>query len=127
MLEFWKRKEKYVALKWGMIGFEEEQVDRPQYKGVEQASYINGQTMTYFSPKVKEFYMIRAFSIIVSLALVVIGAVVSIYVIKYELYLTAAKDYAQLIASVLNSIQITIFNLIYNEIAIRLTKNENHR
>lgn len=27
-LEFWKRKEKMTAMKWGMIGFEEEEQDR---------------------------------------------------------------------------------------------------
>ena len=29
MLEFWKRKEKLTVLEWGMIGFEDEEVDRP--------------------------------------------------------------------------------------------------
>ena len=29
MLEFWKRKEKLTALEWGMIGFEDEEVNRP--------------------------------------------------------------------------------------------------
>lgn len=29
MLEFWKRKEKMTAIEWGMIGFEDEEVNRP--------------------------------------------------------------------------------------------------
>ena len=33
-LEFWKRKEKMTAMKWGMIGFEEEEQDRFCYATV---------------------------------------------------------------------------------------------
>ena len=33
-LEFWKRKEKMTAMKWGMIGFEEEEQDRFRYATV---------------------------------------------------------------------------------------------
>jgi hypothetical protein len=29
MLEFWKRKEKRIALQWGTIDFENNEVDRP--------------------------------------------------------------------------------------------------
>jgi hypothetical protein len=29
MLEFWKRKEKLTAMKWGMIDFEKNEVTRP--------------------------------------------------------------------------------------------------
>jgi hypothetical protein len=29
VLEFWKRKEKLTALKWGMIDFEKDEVSRP--------------------------------------------------------------------------------------------------
>jgi hypothetical protein len=127
MLEFWKRREKYTAMRWGMVGFESEQVDRPQYKGTEEPSYINGAPMTYFSPKYQKYLITRAFTIIISLAVFVLGAVVSIYVIRHELYLTMVGQYAQLVASVLNSIQITIFNIIYGIVATKLTNNENHR
>jgi hypothetical protein len=33
-LEFWKRREKYTAMKWGMIGFEEEEEARPSFYGL---------------------------------------------------------------------------------------------
>jgi hypothetical protein len=29
MLEFWKRKEKLTVLEWGMIGYEDEEQNRP--------------------------------------------------------------------------------------------------
>jgi hypothetical protein len=32
MLEFWKRKEKMVAMEWGMLGFEDAEITRPGEK-----------------------------------------------------------------------------------------------
>jgi hypothetical protein len=29
MLEFWKRQEKFTAMKWGMVGFEDSEITRP--------------------------------------------------------------------------------------------------
>jgi hypothetical protein len=33
MLEFWKRDEKFIALEWGMLGFEDTEIDRPEFFG----------------------------------------------------------------------------------------------
>jgi hypothetical protein len=127
MLEYWKRTEKYTALEWGMIGFEEAEVDRPEFSGTRQASYINGSESTYFPPKARDNLMAQSFSIIGSLALVVLGGVISIYVIRSELYKTALGSYSQVVASIMNSVQITIFNIIYSMLADYLTEKENHR
>jgi anoctamin-10/anoctamin-7 len=48
-MEFWKRRQSTASLKWGSSGFEEEEQDRPQFKGEQINSYIDGQPMTYFS------------------------------------------------------------------------------
>ncbi len=42
MLEYWKRNESTVALKWGMSDFESTETDRPEYIGEEIVSYIDG-------------------------------------------------------------------------------------
>ncbi len=36
-------------------------------------------------------------------------------------------DYSQIVASVLNSVQIFVFNYLYNYVASALTLQENHR
>ena len=33
--EFWKRDEKRIAMLWGIVGFEQEEEQRPQFKGVD--------------------------------------------------------------------------------------------
>lgn len=127
MLEYWKREEKYTAMKWGMIDFEEEQVDRPQFQGDIIKSYIDGSTMRYFSPRTHAYRIKQSIVIIIIMACIVISAVVSIYVMRYYLYMSYLKSYAQYIASIVNSVQITIFNIIYENVAVQLTDMENHR
>lgn len=127
MLEFWKRTEKITAMKWGTIGFEDEQRDRPEFEGQTRVSFINGSQITYFPPHERSKIMAQSFSIIGTLALIVLGAVSAIYVIRRILYDTDVSLYAQFIASIANSVQITIFNIIYGKLADYLTDMENHR
>eukprot|EP00604_Paraphysomonas_vestita_P002458 CAMPEP_0174818240 /NCGR_PEP_ID=MMETSP1107-20130205/886_1 /TAXON_ID=36770 /ORGANISM="Paraphysomonas vestita, Strain GFlagA" /LENGTH=612 /DNA_ID=CAMNT_0016029841 /DNA_START=325 /DNA_END=2163 /DNA_ORIENTATION=+ len=127
MLEFWKREEKFTALQWGMLGFEDTQIDRPEFFGEELPSYIDGALTTYYPPKKRQTLMAQSFALIGSLAAIVLGAVISIYVIRSALYETVVGDYSQIVASVMNSIQITIFNIIYSQLADHLTEKENHR
>ena len=47
-LEFWKRKESFHAMKWGMVGYEEEEQDRPQFVGELRKSPVDGRQYLYF-------------------------------------------------------------------------------
>jgi len=53
MLEFWKRKESTKAMEWGMTGYEEEERDRPEFRGKTIRSYIDGSPLTYYPPENK--------------------------------------------------------------------------
>jgi hypothetical protein len=48
--EYWKRYNSCIALEWGMSTFEDEEVERPEYKGEEIMSPIDGSKIRYFSP-----------------------------------------------------------------------------
>ena len=81
-LEYWKRKEKTYAMKWGMIGFEEEEQVRPQFKGIKTISPINGSPLLYFPSYQKGRRMAMTTSITFGSILVVIGAVACIFALK---------------------------------------------
>jgi hypothetical protein len=49
-LEFWKRKEKFYAMKWGTLGFESTEQDRPEFEGTPSFSPVTGRPMIYFPP-----------------------------------------------------------------------------
>lgn len=127
MLEFWKRKEKTIAMKWGTLGFEETEVDRPDFKGKYIESFIDGSQIRYFSTKERKFLLVQSFLGIATLIMLVVGIVVSIYVIRYAIAGDVGDSDAQTIASVANAVQIQVVNYIYSMIAYALSERENHR
>lgn len=65
-------------------------------------------------------------SIVLSLIAVVIGVVASIYTLRFSLQSRLGST-ASVIASILNTLEITLFNIVYSRIAVVLTDSENHR
>eukprot|EP00607_Mallomonas_marina_P002350 CAMPEP_0182425280 /NCGR_PEP_ID=MMETSP1167-20130531/11642_1 /TAXON_ID=2988 /ORGANISM="Mallomonas Sp, Strain CCMP3275" /LENGTH=733 /DNA_ID=CAMNT_0024605807 /DNA_START=65 /DNA_END=2266 /DNA_ORIENTATION=- len=121
MQEFWKRREKYSAMRWGMIGFENNQKDRAEFRGKIEISYTDGQPHLYYPTKSTRNMSMCTTLVVLMIIFLVIAAVVGIYALRYLQILN------QIAASVVNSAQIQIFNLIYSFVADRLTEMENHR
>eukprot|EP01039_Chlorochromonas_danica_P017383 gene17383-20720_t len=86
---FWKRKEKTLALDWGMIDFERNEHDRPDYQGDVIPSFIDGSPMRYFPSNEQNRRLCLSVVSIVGLVLLVTGVVVGIYLMRYFL---AASD-----------------------------------
>ena len=127
--EHWIRAEKTFAMQWGMYGYETSEADRPQFYGETIKSLVNGKEMVHFSHRKANELLRYSVSIIGSLILLVIGTTASVYVARNAMAADGGVfgiD-ADTIASVINSIQITIFNAIYSKVAKRLTDQENHR
>jgi hypothetical protein len=128
MLEYWKRQEVSTALAWGMADFEQNEQDRPEFIGETMKSPINGRDITHQPTNIKRRIMVMSQVVIGSFISMVIGVVAGIYVFRF--YLQKQNDtseYASTIASVLNTIQIMVFNAIYQLVATKLTDLENHR
>jgi hypothetical protein len=125
-LKYWSREESFRALEWGMIGFESTELERPQFKGDLISSPVNGQFELWYPAQKKALKMTKSYTIIISMIMLVVATVVGIYVIRFSLEKTMGSD-ASTVASILNSIQITIFNLIYSELAVYLNNSENHK
>lgn len=85
MLEFWKRKEKYQSLQWGTLNFEATELDRADFKGKLITSFIDGSQIKYFPTPTRAWYMTQSFLAIAALILLVVGVVVSIYIIRYTI------------------------------------------
>jgi hypothetical protein len=49
-IEFWKRKQSTLSLKWGMSGYEETETTRPEFFGADSKSPVDGSPVIYFSP-----------------------------------------------------------------------------
>lgn len=132
MLEFWKRKEKYTAMRWGMIGFEEEEEDRPQFEGTVRRSPVTGHPYLYFSADERFKRVARSGATIAGLIVVVISVVTCIFILRIVMSASNALligniQLSGIIASVLNAIQIQVFNSLYGDYARSLNDYENYR
>eukprot|EP01038_Epipyxis_sp_PR26KG_P010969 gene10969-14731_t len=128
MLEYWKREQSSTALRWGMTDFEQTEQARPEFFGELIDSPITGEKILYFPST--SFYERVAFSnsVVASFIMLVVGVVACIYTIRFSLQAEPdVSPYASTIASVLNTIQITIFNMIYQQVTKILNDMENHR
>lgn len=127
-LEFWKRKESYHGMKWGMTGYEDEEQTRPQFEGIPIKSPINGQEYLYFPAVEKSKRLISSAITISGFIALVIAIVGSIFVLKLVLAgIPSTSSSAAIIASLANAVQIQVMNIIYGGVAVRLTDYENHR
>jgi len=129
LMEYWKRKEQRIAMKWGMSNFEDTELERPEFIGSLINSYINGRELKFYPPTKKANRECHSRVIMVLLVFLILGALGSIYTLRFYLQAsgTDLAVYASMIASVLNSTQIVVFNAVYNEVSLWLTKYENHR
>lgn len=128
MLEYWKRQESYTALTWGMAEFEAKELDRPEFIGEVIKSHIDGQDILFYPTSKLARRAAISRSIVITFIMIVIGVVAGIYILRFQLQnQSSTRSYASTVASILNAIQIQIFNAIYRKVVITLTDKENHR
>jgi len=132
MLELWKRKEVTLRLEWGMVGFEEEEKDRPEFNGERIKSFVDGKDLLYFPPDEKAKLVAQSVGVVSGMIAVVMVAVGAIFFFRFWMVNDkSAKswgpDYGPIIGSVLNAVTIQLLNFIYGRIAKGLSDRENHR
>lgn len=73
------------ALKWGMIGFEDTQTERPEFQGIPMKSFIDGRRMEYFAKNDFRLRVIASWSAIMAFVFMVICVIASIYYMRFAL------------------------------------------
>ena len=129
MLEFWKRKENKIAMEWGMSGEEDRDIVQPEFRGDRIKSFVDGKDYIFYPTSKRNSYIAQSSMAILGLTLLVLGVVASIYTIKGQLvnvYGFSVSN-AQTAASIINSLEIQVTNLLYTFLANELTSRENHR
>ena len=128
MLEFWKRSESFLALKWGTEGFEDNEVQRPDFRGKKINSFIDGSRIEFYEDHdFRHIWIGLSYITIALLISLVIGVVVAIYVLRFALVPSIGNSNAQTMASILNAVQIQVLNYFYLWIVTELSERENHR
>ena len=99
-------------------------MSRGQFKGDQRRSPVTDELDEVFYEKSKRYkYFFLSVSVTVTIICMVLGIVAGLIIMKD----TYTSVYYSYLASILNAIQIQIFNYIYNRLAKYLTDLENHR
>ena len=131
MMEYWRRRESRLAFTWGTVDYLQDEVTRPEFSGYSRRSPVTDDLdEIYYNPIKRVFIMLFNFLVMVIILLIVIGIVAGLIIMRWKLtdaLLINGFDGAGPLASVLNAIQIQVFNYLYQELAFKLTDWENHK
>ena len=117
--ESWRRKERELALKWGMVGFEAQQSRRPQFKGIQgMDDAVTGRPGAFFPPHRRAAR--------VSLGVVIGSLCVALCLLFLALCVVyKATPGNATMGTVVNSVGIILFKVGYEKVAVLLTDAEN--
>ncbi len=131
MIEYWKRREARKAMEWGMSDFEQQQSQRPEFKGLPIRSVIDGKLIKYFDSRTKARKLWYSYFVIGLMMVLVIACVSGIFGLQYyinsEVNDDNNKSTGNSAVSIFSAIQIVVLNSYYTDLAIKLNDNENHR
>ena len=149
MLQCWRRRVKWLSVKWGVENLDRTEEARPQYRPhLTRASLVDARPVAVADETNQYAIAAAAFVPILVLIVTVIGCVIA--VVGFQVFLhrcetsplsnmasqAAARATGSLVdrsmvanflASTLNGVMITVFHVIYKKLAIGLTNLENHR
>jgi anoctamin-10/anoctamin-7 len=129
VLELWKRKEKRYALRWGMIGFEAQEQNRPAFVGEKRLSSVNGKPTLYFPVLERSLRSLKTSGVIMVSIICVIGVIALIFLIQIAMsdIVINGTQVGGIVGSILLAVQIQVLNYYYGELALKLNDYENHR
>ena len=130
LLEYWKQKEVYLAMRWGMCEFEDKETERPEFRGVIIQSYIDGSDMKFYPENKAAKKRFKARAAILGMLMFVVGCVCSI--VAFKIFLNKVSEWGQkygpFIASFANGVLVEAFSiLVASNLALYLANYENHR
>lgn len=110
--------------------FEESEAIRPEYFGEVQNSVVDGKKGKFFSSQERNRRTLYSGLVITGMILLVVGCVSLIFFLQVKFSLSKSenlRNYGSILVSVLSSIQIAVLGNYYNDLAVRLVDQENHK
>ena len=130
-LEYWRRREAELAVMWGQTTFEKTEVPRAQFKGTSRRSPITDEMdEVHFETSARAKYFLLSCFVTLCFVCMVVGVVAGLLIFKLIYsgkYSFNGVDFTLPVCSVLNAIQIQIFNYFYSISVKKLTDLENHK
>jgi len=125
LIETWYRREAALKYKWGMVRYKETAVPRPTFKGKIAISEYNGDLIEDHKSIIR--YWLRVTFSLSSMVLCISVVIVCVAGIWYLKRLWKNDPGYKMAVGIINSIQIQVFNFLYNKLAYALNEFEQHR
>jgi len=122
--ELWDQKNAEYKTEWGTSNFVETQPPRPEFEGERIMDPLTGKHDKYYPEWKRTAKKIVSYSIAVVMVMGVISTVSAIFIYKSE---HKGVDNINTYCSLLNTVQIKIFNFVYSTLAVWSNNWENHR
>jgi len=131
----WKGKQSTLAMRWGMTGYEANELDRPLFEGIDVRSPVDGTHMRYFPDKTKKYRnnIVNAVTFTSIMGVLTVVGIIFLFQAWVELaenkkFFTIGSTYlGTLLISIILGLAINILNVLYNGTAQKLNEWENHR
>jgi len=135
MLEFWKRKQARLALRWGTSSFEAMEVTRPEFNATHFVpDPVTGHAVPYYSTRTLLVKAAVALVCVFACLCIVISYIASIYTFKTWVVLPEnvtnfgiSETTATTLALILNAVLIQIVGTAYKTVAKKLNDWQNFR
>ena len=126
--EEWDREQQICAVKWGTLGLEDAEPDRPQFVGDEKEkrriSPITNQKETYFPPEKRAQRQRFGLCVVFVFIVLLLGCVSFIFFMEN---LLAEVSWGSTVCSLMQSILIQVMSAIYAVVSTTLNDYENYR
>lgn len=128
-LEYWKRRESALSVIWGTTEYEKLEIARPQFKGSLRRSPITDDMEEIYYPERSRFkYFILSGVFSIGIICIILAIVAALIILKSKDYMIMnGYNYSDMVCSIINAIQIQVFNIIYSKVVKILTNMENHK
>eukprot|EP00937_MAST-01D_sp_MAST-1D-sp2_P007076 g7076.t1 len=128
LMTFWERKNRVLTYWWGSNGHKDTEKARHQFVGRPRRNPVTDQIEQWHAKEQTLFRKMAFSATIIFLALLVcISTVASIFRLKYHMAVNMKLEYAAYYAGIVNAVQISAMNVLYQYLAQWLTTWENHR
>ncbi|XP_059820162.1 anoctamin-7-like [Hypanus sabinus] len=132
-LEFWKMKNAELVYEWDVEDYESDELVRPEFYGTEPDP-ITGEPEAFYSPCRQHLKYVLSFSVGILMVGWVFISVLAVVIYKtwarFRVTESNSFEYFLLttvVSSLLNALSISVMGKIYQLIAVKMTKWENHR
>ncbi|KAL1922354.1 uncharacterized protein VTP21DRAFT_9893 [Calcarisporiella thermophila] len=129
MLEFWKRRNKYLMWKWDVMDYEKEEQVRPEFYGTEiRISPITHKPELHYSRNKRITRLLISFSIIAISVIIIVLSVVSLLLFSAWVRVSNRVPgfWGSVLPALMSLVIILILSKVYDRLARWLTNYENH-